>query len=412
MKVAVTVNFQFSYFSAGTPVSALAIGEALRSQGHEVTLLAVGNPSAELWWDDVKGLADEWKRARAIDIVKGSYDFIVEVANHFLTSTQRLAAVCPCVWLCRRGAIFHDIEASLFPFENPTRDLEDIAEIWVTDEVTTGDDIQYLELLTGKPIRRVPFLWTPSGLEVHRREMKSPVWPQMLDMPEVAAAPWSVHICETNTSSASSCTIPLFILREIKLKTKMALAAVAKIHNAEHVKKSEFFRFNVLSHAFSDIQDISGEFLGRQRVVDWVYDPKSIVIAHSRFMPLRQYVLDSLWVGIPTVHNCPLLSAFGGYYPDNDIHAGRLAFEKVAALGNMAGGVDRLMDVRRRILEQFSSLAPGRQTAWGAALGSVKKDWVAPLAPALAPALQGKPLRVGFCDMWENFNPAYIGYPT
>jgi GR25 family glycosyltransferase involved in LPS biosynthesis len=416
MKIAVTVNFQFSYFSAGTPVTALAIGEALRSRGHTPTLLGVGDPKEGLWWDDVKGLASEWQRARAVDLAAAQYDLVIEVSNHLLTSAQRAAAACPCVWLCRRGAIFHDIEASLFPFENPLRDLEAVAEIWVTDEMTSADDIQYLEVLTRKTVRRVPFLWTPSAIEFHRREMNAPVWPQVLEMPDVAKQPWSVHICETNTSSASSCTIPLFILREVRLKTQVALAAKAKIHNAEHVKKSEFFRFNVLNHAFSDVPDISGDFLGRQRVVDWVYDPKSVILAHSRFTPLRQYVLDAMWVGIPVVHNCTLLREFGGYYPDNDISAGRVAFEKVTEGAVVAGGVDRLMDVRRKILEQFSCLAPGRQAAWEAAsIDVVKKGVVvgagavseATTQRAAAPLPTGKPLRVGFCDMWDGFRPEY-----
>jgi hypothetical protein len=332
------------------------------------TLLGVGDPKEGLWWDDVKGMAAEWQRARAVDLAAGQYDLVIEVSNHLLTPAQRAAAACPSVWLCRRGAIFHDIEASLFPFENPLRDLETVAEIWVTDEMTSADDIQYLEVLTRKAVRRVPFLWTPSAIEFHRREMNAPVWPQVLEMPGVSGTPWSVHICETNTSSASSCTIPIFILREIRLKTGAVLGAKAKIHNAEHVKKSEFFRFNVLNHAFSDVPDISGEFLGRQRVVDWVYDPKSVILAHARFTPLRQYVLDALWVGIPVVHNCMLLREFGGYYPDNDISAGRVAFEKVTGEAVVAGGVERLMDVRRRILEQFSCLAPGRQEAWGKAV--------------------------------------------
>ena len=403
MRIAVTVNFQFSYFSAGTPVTALAIGEALRSRGHTPTLLGVGDPKEGLWWDDVKGMATEWQRARAVDLAAGQYDLVIEVSNHHLTPAQRSAAACPSVWLCRRGAIFHDIEASLFPFENPLRDLESVSEIWVTDEMTSGDDIQYLEVLTRKTIRRVPFLWTPSAIEFHRREMNAPVWPQVLEMPDVAKQPWSVHICETNTSSASSCTIPLFILREVRLKTGAVLGAKAKIHNAEHVKRSEFFRFNVLNHAFSDVPDISGEFLGRQRVVDWVYDPKSVILAHSRFTPIRQYVLDAMWVGIPVVHNCIMLREFGGYYPDNDISAGRAAFEKVTGESVVAGGVERLMDVRRRVLEQFSCLAPGRQEAWGKAVTDVTAAWIRPAA--VVPAVAA--FRVGFCDMWDGFRPDY-----
>jgi hypothetical protein len=64
----------------------------------------------------------------------------------------------------------------------------------------------------------------------------------------VSVLPWSFHVAETNTTSSSSCTLPVLIMREAILK-KTVEASKFRIHNAEHVYKSKFFQDNVWRHA-------------------------------------------------------------------------------------------------------------------------------------------------------------------
>jgi hypothetical protein len=74
--------------------------------------------------------------------------------------------------------------------------------------------------------------------------MNLPEWIQMLAMfvqQKNGLPTWSVHIAETNTSASSSCTIPLVALREIKRKNEVPLGQY-KVHNAEHIKNSDFFK--------------------------------------------------------------------------------------------------------------------------------------------------------------------------
>jgi hypothetical protein len=66
MKVGVTVHFQFSFFSAGSPQTALAIGEVLRCLGHDVQFLNVHKK--EEWWEDVKTLKPNWSVQHLEDI--------------------------------------------------------------------------------------------------------------------------------------------------------------------------------------------------------------------------------------------------------------------------------------------------------------------------------------------------------
>jgi GR25 family glycosyltransferase involved in LPS biosynthesis len=408
MRVGITANFQYSFFSSGSPQTVLSVAEVLRIIGNEIILINVDD-KARLWWDDVNNLKEAWKVVHEDDIGSASLDCVIEVGTYLMKPSNRTGI--KCIWLNRKAPLFHDVEASLFPFEKPDRCLEGVAEIWAYEELCSKDDAQYLEILTRKPVRLLPYSWTPSAVELHRQDTKAPVWQQVASMVEAASAKWSVHICETNMSSSSSATIPLLIMREVKKSALCELNPLIKIHNADNIRQTKFFQQNVLSHVFSDITDMSGQFIGRQRCIDWVYDPKSIVIAHSRFYDLRPYHFDCLWAGIPLVHNSRVLSKLGesvskGFYADNEISQAAAAVQRVTAAPM---NLEKLIEVRKAILDEFSPLSQDIQGRWKEALSLA---YSAP-APAPAPAALanreklGSVLRVGFTCMWDSFNPEY-----
>lgn len=385
MRVGVTVNFQHSFFSSGSPQTVLSIAETFRASGHEVTLINVGDRD-RLWWDDLLSLKDSWP---SVHEDAASFDCVIEVGRFYMKRRSGLH-----IWLNRKAPLFHDVEASLFPVEG-VRSLEGISEIWLISEYCSNDDVQYMEVLTRKPVRLVPFIWTPMAVEIYRQETKAPVWQQVAGLQESAGLPWSIHICETNMSSSSSSAIPLLISREA-FKAGSFINKDIKIHNADNIKETKFFKENILAHAFSDI-DASPQFMGRQRIVDWVYDPKSIVIAHSRFYKIRPYHFDCIWSGIPLIHNSEVICGLGeyvskGFYADNEISQG---FSALAAVISKPPSLDDLVAVRQKILNEFSPLSPRIQKSWNHALANAKE------------IVSSTELRVAFSDMWELFNPAY-----
>jgi len=393
MRIGITMNFQFSFFSSGLSQTVLSIAEVYRIQGYEVVFVNV-DEKGRTWWDDLLSMKESWTSIHSSELEGARLDYVIEVGSLLLTPEQRKFVSKKCIWFNRKPALFHDIEASLFPFERADRNLDGISEIWLYDELSTQDDCKYMELLTRKPTYLLPYIWTPSAVELYRQETQAPVWPQVAHM----ADKWSIHICETNTSSASSCTIPLLTMREVKKGGRSSLNPSVKIHSADNIKGTEFFRANVLAHVFSDITDMSGQFMGRQRIIDWVYDPKSIIIAHSRFLALRPYHFDALWVGIPIVHNSKVLCRLGesvskGYYNDNEISEAALAFEKVT---ESVRTVEQLIELRKIILEEFTPLSRRIQGEWKK---SLDRDVIT--------SASSKVLRVGFTCMWDSFKAEY-----
>ena len=455
MRIAVIGKCQFSMFSGSQANATLAVAEMLKLHNHDVTIVST---EAE-WWDDVSLLKKNWPVVKLAD-VKEQFEIAFEVGFMFESAEDRRRVGKKSVYVARKHAVLDEIEHSLFPTSAIKRSWESISEVWAFDEMCNDDDVQVLETLSRLPVYRVPYLWTPSIVEKHREETQAPLWLQLthsyLQEKGVTAMPWSFHIAETNTTSASSCTLPTLIIRETMLRKTLDVKSL-RIHNADHVYKSKFFQDNVWRHA--RVEDLSGEFVGRQRVIDWVFEPMSCVITHQRFNPFRPMLFDLAWVGIPFIHNSEFFRDLGNglehfYYKDNRITEAADALKSVNQdFMNREGyfKIENINAIRKAILERVSPFSTVTHKGWGDCLSrfigelpvqpSIPPAYVeaatmvAPLAPAPAPVPAPVPMpttvtpvpttvtpvpttvtpvvqdptsiTVGFSDMWDSFNPSY-----
>jgi GR25 family glycosyltransferase involved in LPS biosynthesis len=380
MKIGITVSFKHSVFSSGASQTSLALAELFSYLGDSCTLIHV---SEETWWEDISSLRSTWPCIAHTDVVAGQFDRILEVIL-----CPSLRALAPCIWIIRKMPLFLDMEACVVPYPLPKRDIVGIAETWVQEEMASADDLQYLELITRKPVRPVPFIWSAVAIEAYRKEKLLPIWQQTYNKDE----PFTVHICETNTSSSSSCIVPLCIFREACPSTHL------KVHNIDVLKDSEYFKKNLWDNLTGDLT-VDAAFVGRQRIVELPSAKNVLLIAHSRFIHLRPYHLDALWCGIPLVHNSTLLRSLGedvekGYYANNDIVAGAAAVKRMLGPWITPNG---LFQVRKNILHRFGLLNKSLCARWKEACHST----------LALPEDKPRVIRLAFSDMWENFNPSY-----
>lgn len=400
MRIGITTDIRHSAFSAGHASTSLSIAQLFKSLGHEVTLLyTVGDG----WWGDIKELKDSFPCMKFEDGLK--FDLVIE-SSFFLTPEQR-GRVGPCIWYCRKPGLFTDIESSVYGKPEGRR-LDGICAILTADIFTAKDDLAYFHTLyPNVPTYTVPWIWTPDIVETHRKG--HPVWLQVYkSTPDTA--PWSIHVTESNASSTSSCTLPLVILRHFFQTNTLEKSTRVTIHNMDHLQSSQYFKDNVLKHCSVDIEYT---LLGRQRVIDWVHDPRSVVLSHNRFVDLKMANLEAVWAGIPLVHNSKILRDFGNgleklYYPNNSITCAAAALKTVMNATSeipYLTDVDALTSLRKQILHKFYPLA--RIQEWGSVLSMVFQ--VAPVAaPVAAPVVRHSPtFKVLFTDMWAQFNETY-----
>lgn len=420
MRVGVTVNFQFSLFSNGVHSCALAVAETIRFMGHDVTLVNRGS-SAD-WWEDVTKLKEIWPNRVQADSVKEPFDLLVELTWSCADEAERQRFAKKSVWFARKPALLSDMELSTYIYSIQRRNLSGVSEVWTWDWVSS-DDTTYITCLTKLPVKKLPYVWTPTVPEVHMRSLGYPYWSEIQGRPEKPA--WRIHVAETNQSNCSNATLPLVIMREMKRRGEVPMGDW-RIHNADNIKASQFFKDNVLAH--SQIEGLSGEFIGRQRCIDWAMEPASCLLSHIRFLPFRPVHLDVVWAGIPMIHNSLFLKEIGCgwerlYYPDNNIVEACAAFQRmnedyISKSGIFAAGARDM--IRARLLQR---VAPEAQAAaWNNLLATAFLPAPAPAPTLIQPApasIQPAPVpsliqpapapafRVAFTDMWDNFNPSY-----
>jgi GR25 family glycosyltransferase involved in LPS biosynthesis len=331
------------------------------------------------------------------------------------------------ILLLRSPFLLQEMEASLYPTtQTAKREYEGLSQIWLTDAAAAAEPtaIQSLELLSRTPVKIVPYLWTPSVAMAHLKEMNIAPWLKntiaqlnsLRDTRNGDTIPsWKPHITEKNTTNSSSATLPLVILREAKRRG--INIGTAKLHNTEVVLGSKFFVDNVKNHC-TDAKGISGEFVGRQRCVEWALEPMSCVLSHLRFSVLRPVLLDVAWAGIPLVHNSPVLREIGfglenTFYSGNHVDEAcnsfrRMEHDMVTMKGIFAP--DALEKIRDGLTERFSPTSPTVQGAYASLIDSLiphSKAMESIAAVPLPVPVGANTFRIGFCDMWENFNPEY-----
>lgn len=425
-------------FSSGTANTSMAVAELFLGLGHTVDLINVTNNQ---WWDDCHSLKGKLKVVPFATAT--NYDVLFEIDRMLSTTDKRKRIAKHCIWVLRHPFILQELETSLFPtVQSMKREFDGLTQIWAFDAVLDAEEgaQQAIELLTRAPVIRVPYLWTQTIAAAHMKEGGMPSWLQttvseLRGMNTTATnggakvlPTWKMHVTETNTTNASSAVIPLVILREAK-RRGLAIGAW-KVHNADQVMKSKFFVENIVKHC-SDL-DISGEFIGRQRCVEWVQEPMSCVLSHLRFSTVRPILLDAAWAGIPIVHNSPVMRDVGlgletSYYAANHIGEACVAIQKlendmVTLKGIFApGAIDK---IREKLVATFSPSSPAVRSVWkecleklgvvhtmpdppSASAAAAPASAAAVPAPAVAVAKSSKEFHVGFSDMWESFNPQY-----
>ena len=408
MRIGILANMQYSMFSGGSSNTSLAIAELYENLGHTITLLNI-HGSAE-WWDDCQRLRARHTVASLKEILykiemkeMAPFDIVFEMDHMMLKPTDRAIVAGTCIWLCRHTFCITELETGLFPVIVSGRSFEGIKEAWAFEETFNEEmDLQPLKLLTGVPIKRVPYIWTPSVAKIHHEDISGVSWMEISRVGSSSTGSWTPHIVEKNTTNTSSAVLPLVILRELK-RRGVPLNNWA-CNNAEIIVKSKFFMENTVKHCI-DLPDLSGVFVGRQRCVEWVHKPLSCVVSHLRFNRLRPVLLDLAWCGIPFVHNSDVVRDLGCglerlFYSENSVRGACAAFETmIADYGAVQGYFANHQQLQEKLVGRFSPASVRVREAWSRALPSVSLK--------AEPTVHSKGMRVGFCDMWEAFNPEY-----
>jgi GR25 family glycosyltransferase involved in LPS biosynthesis len=439
-KVGILCPVRFSCFSSGITNLALNLYDYLVEFGFQAHLLNTF-PGGNNWFDDCSKLASSYT-VHTVD-TEEKYDIVIDI-DASVSAEKRRSLGNKVVVLFRKPTVLNDIESIVYPVNRNPHYLEDVDAIWVYDYFSDYD-IQYLQLLVpGKPISKVPFLWRPKIIDAHYKETGFQHWSTMQSNPAYSSVEsWHPHVMESNMANNSSCILPMVIFRQLALQKVVSFQEYT-IHNMEQLNNSDYFRDNIKKN--TEHEKLKANFIGRQRVIDLVIQPKSLLLSHIRFLPFRPFQLDALWAGIPIIHNSVLLRSIGHglerlYYRDNDILEAIQAFKNFTEDYEKKQGIFDIKsqeEIRKILLIRFGGITDEHKNAWKAALAEINipaiithpetssqltLTEIIPLPAVVAASAAAEPeptlatsprltqpektYNILFTDMWDDFNKEY-----
>jgi hypothetical protein len=390
----------------------------LAELGHDVSLINVAGNKAT-WFDDggrgrlhVLQKEDFIGPTASVDCIGGVIkgDLLIDVIGS-LSAEERAAIARRTVLFIRHPPAFTEIECATYPMNTIRRCYDGISEIWSWD-FYTQNDFTLLGLLGRCKVRAVPFIWTPRFLDAFCEESGIVPWHATAGQ----GGGWICRIAETNASNRSNCTIPLVTLRYLTKVADVPLQQIL-VHNASDLAGRAFFKENVVKHTATTPE---ASFIGRNRVCEWTMQPRSFLLAHCRFTPVRPLYLDAAYMGIPLIHNSPLMKQFGAefesyYYADNSITGAAAATQRLFAdyAADAGAFASRLTRVRGIMTQALNIKRAGCADAWTAALNeaAAATEIVAAMPACAAPPrptyIAQETFNVQFVGMWDQFQVGY-----
>lgn len=374
IRVGITFNPNKPLFYSGLNQTAVQLAELLQTLQYEVTLVDYTNDDTT-WFTDYPQTYQVEKLHQVFNL-----DLLVDVDGHVSEAARHKAAKKTVVFL-RTFLQFAEMDSQLY-IESPyvPRSMKGVAEIWCWDILNPPETIPSIQTLFPCPIKRVPFIWTPTIVKHYAKPITY-----------TQGTSWTVHVAEKNTDNSSSSILPIVALRELPPGCNY------KIHNMEHLKENRFLKENVLVNI--EFEKLPVAFAEKEPWYQWTEN--SILLAHSRFIPLRIGLLNAIWLGIPLIHNSPILLNLHPtlkkmYYEGNSIQGIQRALQRFLADPDTTW-FNEVLALRLRLEEVFSIAA--KRTEWTAVIQNV----FSMVAPQIV-LDDVTPLVIAFDDMWPGFN--------
>jgi GR25 family glycosyltransferase involved in LPS biosynthesis len=363
------------------------------------------------WWTEVERVSGVFDAAFS-SLEGGSLDYLIDV-DGLISSDRRSKVATRSIIFLRTFLQFSEMDAAVYPEMNYVpRHIDGVYEVWCWDILNPPETLDAVQVGFPCPIRRVPFVWAPLIAQGGQGEQEKQEKQEKQGEQKEPVGPWTVHVVETNTENTSSCVLPLVAIRE--LCQKQVLSASYQIHHTEHLNDNRFLQENVLNNI--QMSQFPIELTSFTGYDSWM-EGKHALFSHTRFQSIRLELLYVLWLGIPVVHNSPVLSELhpllkGLSYTGNQIGSVCDAFRFLT--GQAVEYQGAMEEIRAAILSRWGVSV--HQAAWEDIRAGL------PIAPAPTPAPAPAPtptpvdhvkepstslpstIRIGFSDMWPGFN--------
>ena len=388
-RIGITYNPSLDLFYSGANQTALLLVELFKNFDYKVVLVDSKNTGVE-WFNNVE-------RINNVDLTQlyltNDLDYLIDIDGFVDPSVRKIASKKSIVFM-RTFLQFSEMDNSVYP-DSPyrPRSFDGVSEIWCWDILNPKETLDSIQTLFQCPIRTVPFIWSQTIVSVYMTHT----------IKYDSAKPFEVHIAEKNINNSSSSILPLVAVRELYNNNK-SFNAEYKCHNMDRIIENKFLKENVLNNI--EISKLPIKFVPKDPFYEWLSSENIIMLSHSRFTLFRIGLLNALWLGIPVIHNSPILKGLhpildSMFYFGNSISGISDCFSRFCSNGitDFIGSVD---SIRSSILERWS-IAKNLE-GWKQIFSSLSLSSPTVTPVAIDTPSNEKSIIIAFSDMWPGFN--------
>lgn len=378
--IGITYDSSTDLFLSGANQTAITLTELFQQLGYTVILLDRKNND---------GKVDKFPK---LDVCFSNIhnatnlDVLIDIDGLVNPSYRKKVATKSIVFL-RTFVQFSELDKSVYP-EGPytPRNFEGINEIWCWDILNPPETLDSIQTLFSCPIRTVPFIWSPTPISPYTINADYKINPQ---------SNWTIHIAEKNINNSNSAIFPIVAVRELSTHSERIKY---KCHNMKKIKENKFCKVNVLENI--EFEKLPIEFVEDMPFYKWLNTENNILFSHSRFTPLRIALLNSLWLGIPMIHNSPILKELHPVL-NKSFYFGNRVNEILTALTYLSSDfckeyIAATDEIKQNVLEKWSITK--NIDAWKVISSTLV------LRPTVKAFDSNKKIIIAFSDMWPGFN--------
>jgi alpha(1,3/1,4) fucosyltransferase len=377
-------------FFSGKNQTALLLTELFTQLGHHVSLIHAKQTDT-MWWKDYPTLSHI---PTLLLRHASNFDYFIDIDGLIHPDSRNRVSKRSIVFL-RTFVQFSEMDQSVY-FEDSyvPRYFDQLYEIWCWDLLNPIETLDSIQTLFSCPLRTVPFVWSPTVMD-HFKKPKTGQ-PQGISY-------WKIHVAEKNKENTSSSILPLVAIHELVFKN--IIYAKYFVHNMERIQENKFLKENVFDNI--ELSKLPIEFVPKQAYHEWT-EHDVILFSHSRFVPIQLRLLQAIWLGIPVIHNSPILQELHPVLRDMFYHGNQVdqicqTFLHVSC--NYQAFYQALPDIQATILQRWS--ISSQLTSWNTISQQLETN-LSTVSTETGSTVSRIPLKskiiVSFSDMWPGFN--------
>jgi hypothetical protein len=347
VKIGITLNMSVAFWANGMQQNIVFLYSLLEACGYDCYYVTDEEPKYGIDKNH-KGmiladvLSDKYESFDVL-IVAG-FDLLPEMYRKLLKRNNNLKII-----LIHYGnKLMDDMHYGISGSENkktPVAPSEYITEVWTSPHYEFAKS--YLKTYYNlDSIKIAPYIWDSFFVDQKVRELKKKNMSPYFNPAKLR----QVCIFEPNKTHSKNCLIPVMICESYSQLFSDRLESI-NVFCAEKIRTRSYFSAFIKNLDIALRKDFI-YFNNRWSSLDACSKFGSVVISHQMYNELNYSHLESLYLGLPLIHNSEMLQNLGYYYPEFDVELGAKQLKN--AIQNHASVLEEYNRDVRVVLDKFS----------------------------------------------------------